>query len=105
MLFKNVKDLNLRQSFATTENTRVVLKFLFTYYLNADNALSMDQRARIVKYLLGRLDKGISKTQLVRRCVFTNRSRVSHRSFGISRIKLRELFTQGIVPNVSRAIW
>jgi len=105
MLLKNIKDLKLRQRFAAAESNRIVLKFLFTNYLNADNNLSTKQRAQVVKYLSGRLDKGVSKTKLVRRCVFTNRSRVSHRRFGISRIKLRELFALGVIPNVSRAIW
>lgn len=63
----------------------------------------MQSKAR---FLLSKLlSRSSSKIRITRRCVFTNRGRVSNRKLGISRILLRELLKAGIVPGYSKAVW
>jgi len=44
-------------------------------------------------------------TRKVRRCELTGRSRGVYRKFRISRIKLRELAHQGMIPGMRKASW
>jgi small subunit ribosomal protein S14 len=41
----------------------------------------------------------------VNRCQITGRSRSVYRKFGISRIVLRELALQGMIPGMRKASW
>ncbi len=49
--------------------------------------------------------KNKSKSNIVRRCIFTNRNRGSIRKFGLSRIKLKELLNIGSIPGYTRSVW
>jgi small subunit ribosomal protein S14 len=44
-------------------------------------------------------------TRKVNRCQLTGRSRGVYRKFGVSRIVLRELALQGMVPGMRKASW
>jgi small subunit ribosomal protein S14 len=44
-------------------------------------------------------------TRKVNRCQITGRARGVYRKFGVSRIVLRELALQGMVPGMRKASW
>ncbi len=44
-------------------------------------------------------------TRIVRRCEITGRSRGVYRKFRVSRIMLRELAHQGLIPGMRKASW
>mmetsp|Transcript_27032 Transcript_27032/g.45605 ORF Transcript_27032/g.45605 Transcript_27032/m.45605 type:complete len:100 (-) Transcript_27032:2035-2334(-) len=99
MLFRKVKDLKIRKKFKEKEILNLSLKFIYTNYLN--------KRTRNLKLSSFKnfKEKNFSKTKIVRRCIYTNRSRGSIRPYNISRVKLRELFQFGIIPGYNKSIW
>lgn len=54
---------------------------------------------------LDRLPKNASPVRLRNRCKLTGRPRGYVRQFGISRIKFRELASDGKIPGVTKASW
>ena len=54
---------------------------------------------------LARLPRNSSPTRLRNLCKLTGRSRGYYRKFGISRIKLKELANQGVIPGLKKASW
>jgi small subunit ribosomal protein S14 len=55
--------------------------------------------------LLDKLPKNSSKIRLRNRCGLTGRARGYVRMFGISRIKFRDLASDGKIPGVTKASW
>jgi small subunit ribosomal protein S14 len=55
--------------------------------------------------LLDKLPKNTSKVRLRNRCALTGRGRGFVRMFGISRIKFRDLASEGKIPGVTKASW
>ncbi|MCS6819404.1 MAG: 30S ribosomal protein S14 [Chitinophagales bacterium] len=55
--------------------------------------------------LLDKLPKNSSKVRLRNRCALTGRGRGFIRMFGISRIKFRELASEGKIPGITKASW
>lgn len=55
--------------------------------------------------LLDKLPKNSSKVRLRNRCALTGRGRGYIRLFGISRIKFRDLATEGKIPGVTKSSW
>jgi len=104
MLSSKIKDFKLRKKSYNTEINKNTSRFMFINILN-NKDLSLNIRKKAVYYLTKLLNKGESKTKIVRRCTLTTRSRVSHRKLGISRIKLREMLKAGILPGYSKAVW
>tara|TARA_B100000683_G_scaffold113125_1_gene111346 strand:+ start:3807 stop:4076 length:270 start_codon:yes stop_codon:yes gene_type:complete len=51
------------------------------------------------------LPKNSSKVRLRNRCKLTGRGKGYMRMFGISRIKFRELASNGMIPGVTKASW
>lgn len=51
------------------------------------------------------LPRNSSATRYRRMCKLTGRSRAYYRKFGLSRIKLRELALQGLIPGMKKASW
>lgn len=99
MLFKKVKDLNIRKQYKKNENLNVALKFLFTNFFNKNkNVTKCGSIFSNVK------QRNFSKSKIVRRCILTNRSRGSIRPYNISRVKLRELLQFGIIPGYKKAV-
>ena len=54
---------------------------------------------------LDKLPKNSSKVRLRNRCALTGRGRGYVRMFGISRIKFRDLASEGKIPGVTKASW
>ncbi|MEO1526151.1 MAG: 30S ribosomal protein S14 [Planctomycetota bacterium] len=54
---------------------------------------------------LSLLPRNSSRTRLRRLCKITGRSRGVYRKFGISRIMIRELADQGLIPGLRKASW
>ena len=54
---------------------------------------------------LARLPRNSSPTRLRRICKLTGRTRAVYRKFGISRIMLRDLYHQGLIPGMRKASW
>jgi len=55
--------------------------------------------------LLDKLPKNSSKTRLRNRCALTGRGRGFIRQYGISRIKFRDLASDGKIPGVTKSSW
>jgi ribosomal protein S14 len=104
MLSSKIKDLKLREKVYNIEIDKNISKFMFVNILNNKKS-SPDMKKKATFYLINMLNKGQSKTKIVRRCSMTTRSRVSHRKLGISRIRLREMLKAGVLPGYSKAIW
>jgi small subunit ribosomal protein S14 len=54
---------------------------------------------------LAALPRTSSATRIRNRCIITGRARGTYRKFGISRIMLREMAANGLVPGVRKASW
>jgi small subunit ribosomal protein S14 len=54
---------------------------------------------------LAELPRNSSPTRVRNRCNMTGRPRANYRKFGISRIALRELALQGMIPGVTKSSW
>lgn len=54
---------------------------------------------------LAKLPRNSSPVRYRRLCRLTGRSRAVYRKFGISRIALRELALQGLIPGMKKASW
>ncbi|MBS1596219.1 MAG: 30S ribosomal protein S14 [Bacteroidetes bacterium] len=54
---------------------------------------------------LDKLPRNSSKVRLRNRCQLTGRPRGYVRMFGISRIKFRDLASEGKIPGVTKASW
>ena len=106
MLSSKVKDLKIRYAFYKKELLKTKLKFLFNNCLNKEFIYKNSKKySSLLKFFMLKRSKRISKNKIVRRCVLTNRARVSIRKYGISRTVLRELFQNGVVPGYTKAVW
>lgn len=54
---------------------------------------------------LQRLPKNASPVRLHNRCKLTGRPKGYMRTFGISRVKFREMANAGLIPGVRKASW
>ena len=54
---------------------------------------------------LAALPRNGSKTRLRNRCIVSGRPRAFYRKLGISRIALRELGSQGLIPGLVKSSW
>jgi ribosomal protein S14 len=106
MLSSKVKDLKIRHAFYKKELLKRKIKFLFINSLNKELAYTKGRNfSSFLKFFVFKGSRRISKTKIVRRCVLTNRARVSVRKYGISRPILRELFQNGVIPGYIKAVW
>ena len=72
-------------------------------FVNNVNA-SYDERMAAMS-ALQQMPRDANATRIRNRCQITGRSRGVMRRFGISRIKLRELFTLGQIPGLEKSSW
>ena len=80
-------------------------KLLLTFYLNKDKT-SITNKKTLSKHFFVDTDPIYSKTKIVRRCIFTGRSRGSVRKLGgVSRVLLRDMLQLGIIPGYKKAVW
>ncbi len=93
------KDKNRRISFANKEVQRLIL-----LYLIQNHKLSSAQRLLLIMRLQ-KISRDSSLVRLKNRCVLTNRSKGIYRKFRLSRIRLREMLANGIIPGYKKAVW
>ena len=64
-----------------------------------------DPDQALAQATLQKLPRNSSRVRLRRICKLSGRSRAYYRKFGLSRIKLRELALQGLIPGMKKASW
>ena len=94
-----IKDQKRRFKFAQNEKKRIILKFLLN-----DTTLSMEQRLQLNEKLQ-KLNKKTNNTKINNRCSITYRGRSNLGLFKLSRIRLKELVSLGLVPGYKKAVW
>lgn len=104
MFFAKIKDSKRRVQFSKLELKKTVAKFLFVNTLN-NKHLSSVYKKKVISFLIKNINRKESKVKIVRRCVLTNRARVSNRILGVSRMKLKEMLKFGVVPGCQKAVW
>lgn len=95
-----IKDKHKRNKFLKIEQRYKLLKSLSQNVL-----LSSEVRLFVAQKLANLVKKGSSITKLRNRCTVTFRSRSTSRGFKLSRIRLRELFSLGLVPGYKKSAW
>ncbi|GHU16473.1 30S ribosomal protein S14 [Alphaproteobacteria bacterium] len=89
----------IRKSVASKKATRDALK-------NIIMNRSIDATERFAAQLkLAAMPRTSSATRIRNRCMVTGRARGVYRKFNISRIMLREMAAEGLVPGVRKASW
>jgi small subunit ribosomal protein S14 len=69
-----------------------------------DPEVSIEEKLEI-QSAFAKLPRNSCPTRLKRRCQVSGRPRGYYRKFGISRIALRELALQGMLPGVRKSSW
>ena len=59
----------------------------------------------VAQMKLAEMPRTSSATRVRNRCMVTGRARGTYRKFNISRIMLREMAAEGLVPGVRKASW
>ncbi len=62
-----------------------------------------DQQAAYAK--IRKLPRDANPTRIMNRCRVTGRPRAVYRKFGLSRITLREMASEGLIPGMTKASW
>ncbi len=93
------KDKKRRTSFANKEVQRLIL-----LYLIRNQKLSASQRL-LLTLRLQQVSRDSSLVRLKNRCILTNRSKGVYREFRLSRIRLREMLANGLIPGYKKAVW
>lgn len=69
-----------------------------------DQSLPMDERFR-AQLQLADLPRNSSKTRIRNRCEVTGRPRAYYRKLKLSRVALRELGNNGLIPGLVKSSW
>jgi small subunit ribosomal protein S14 len=69
-----------------------------------DESRPVDERFA-ARLKMAKLPRNSHPTRVRHRCALTGRARGNYRKFGISRLMLRELASQGMVPGVTKSSW
>ncbi len=69
-----------------------------------DESLPADERFT-ARMKMAKLPRNSHPTRVRSRCALTGRARGNYRKFGISRLMLRELASQGLIPGVTKSSW
>ena len=69
-----------------------------------DQSVPMEERFS-AQMKLSELPRNSSKVRIRNRCSLTGRPRAYYRKFGLSRIALRDLASQGQIPGVVKSSW
>jgi ribosomal protein S14 len=98
------KDVNARIRLNLVEKNFIVLKYVIKNLIKYENNLKLLKK---IRFILSKKIKTftVSKTQIVRKCLITGRSRSTTRSFNLSRIKMRELIKNGSIKHISKRSW
>lgn len=89
----------IRKIVASKKNTRLKLKsVIMNRNLPAEERFSAQLK-------LSAMPRMSSSTRIRNRCMITGRARGVYRKFNISRIMLREMAAEGLIPGVRKASW
>ncbi len=69
-----------------------------------DQSKPADERFQ-AQLAMAKLPRNSHPTRVRNRCALTGRARGNYRKFGISRIMMRELASQGMIPGVTKSSW
>ena len=70
------------------------------------NDESLDETERLMARLkLAEIPRNGNPTRVRNRCELTGRSRAVYRKFRLSRIMLREMGNQGLIPGLTKSSW
>ena len=69
-----------------------------------DEGKAMEERFE-ARLKLAELPRNANKTRIRNRCEITGRPRAYYRKLGMSRIALRELGSQGLIPGLVKSSW
>jgi len=69
-----------------------------------DTSLSYEER-QLFRLKLEKLPKNSNPNRVRNRCNLTGRPRAYYRRIGLSRISLREMASNGLIPGVTKASW
>jgi small subunit ribosomal protein S14 len=69
-----------------------------------DESRSMEERFE-ARLKLSELPRNANPTRIRNRCEMTGRPRAYYRKLGMSRIALRELGSQGLIPGLVKSSW
>ena len=69
-----------------------------------DESRPMEERFE-ARLKLAELPRNANKTRVRNRCEITGRPRAYYRKLGMSRIALRELGSQGLIPGLVKSSW
>ncbi len=72
--------------------------------MTVDQSLSMEDRFN-AQLKLAALPRNSSKTRVRNRCEISGRPRAYYRKLRMSRIALRELSSQGLIPGMTKSSW
>ena len=70
----------------------------------SDNSLPMEERFE-ARIRLAALPRNSAPTRVRNRCEVTGRARAFYRKLGMSRIALRQLGSQGLIPGLVKSSW
>jgi small subunit ribosomal protein S14 len=93
---RNLKRIRLVEKFA---DARMRCKATLADPKTADTEFFMAQKQ------LAQLPRNSSAVRVRNRCSITGRPRAYHRRFGVSRLVLRELVADGLIPGVMKSSW
>jgi small subunit ribosomal protein S14 len=93
------KDSVKRQLVAKNELKRLEYKSIIK-----NQRISKQTRYKYISKL-NKLNKNSSETKIRNRCILTGRGRAVYQMFRLSRIKFRELASQGMLPGIQKASW
>ncbi len=99
MKYLYIKDQQKRIKFAKHEKNRIILK-----YLQNNTSLLLEQKIFLANKLKQQ-NKKTFQTKINNRCSITYRGRSTLSLFKLSRIRLRELLSLGLVPGYKKAVW
>ncbi len=93
------KNKNRKRQVANKAESRKKLKDIIY-----NRELSIEDRISAT-FKLAQMPRNSAKIRVRNRCELTGRSRGFYRKFSMSRIMLRELGNNGLVPGVTKASW
>tara|TARA_B100000780_G_scaffold44609_1_gene27736 strand:- start:6900 stop:7241 length:342 start_codon:yes stop_codon:yes gene_type:complete len=113
MKYLQIKDIKKRAFYNKFEKKKIVEKLSNIKLLNYNHYLKKFKMYSKRIHFLILYNKTIKynkrkykyNTQLNNRCLLTNRSRGSLKTFRLSRIILRELIISGVIPGYKKSIW
>jgi small subunit ribosomal protein S14 len=97
---------NLIQRDGKKRNLHLIYEIKRVQYKSIINDLSLSKEIRYAsQLLLNKLPRNSSRIRIKNRCILTGRNHSILREFKLSRIKLRELASQGLLMGIKKSSW